>query len=238
MLAKVPSSLGAPGPLTQSAYYLGDDVLASSEDNVAISKFMKHSQILPENTRLKKNRDAEECAYDILQASITTDQLIFQGNGLLPGVDRRIRLSQGDHRDELQQIYDCLQEAKNFTSNSMQHQMLVQLAGSFHSGRLQTYKESQKIWVKDKAPPVETVLGFVEPYRDPLGVRAEFEGIVGIPDPAETQILARLASKADAFVYKLPWVDPNESKGPFEKHLFEPPDFSSIQSKSAPNTNE
>lgn len=110
--------------------------------------------------------------------------------------------------------------------------MLERLVESFNSGGLQEYKTSQEIWVKDKAPPVETVLGFVEPYWDPLGVRAEFEGIVGIPDPEETQILAGLASKADAFVYKLPWVHQNESKGPFENDLFDPPDFSSIQSKA------
>ncbi|PLB46256.1 dipeptidyl peptidase III [Aspergillus steynii IBT 23096] len=230
MLAKLPSSLGVPGPLTQSTYYLGDNVLASSDDIAAISKFMEEAEILPENTRLKRNKDTEEYAYDILQASIEHDEFIFQGRGFLPGVGRRIRLAQGDHRNELRLIYDCLQEAKQFSSNAVQKDMLEELIDSFHSGKLQTYKEAQKIWVKDKAPPVETVLGFVEPYRDPLGVRAEFEGIVGIPDPAETRILAGLASKADAFVYKLPWVEQNERKGPFEKHLFEPPDFSSIQS--------
>ncbi|KAH8427049.1 dipeptidyl peptidase III [Aspergillus melleus] len=230
MLAKVPSSLGPPGPLTQSTYYLGDDVLASSDDIAAISKLMEEAEILPENTRLRKNQDTDEFAYDILQASTVEARDNLQGTELLPGLGRRIRLVQGDHRNDLRQICDCLEQAKEFASNQAQQDMLETLIASFESGKLQTYKAAQEIWVKDKAPPVETVLGFVEPYRDPLGVRAEFEGIVGIPDPAETSILAGLASKADAFVYKLPWVEQNEEKGAFEKDLFEPPDFSSLQS--------
>lgn len=77
------------------------------------------------------------------------------------------------------------------------------------------------------------MLRFVEPYRDPLGVRAEFEGIVGIADTAETSGLHKLASTANSLAYRLPWVEGHgELKGPFEKEMFEPPDFSSVQSRS------
>jgi dipeptidyl-peptidase-3 len=105
---------------------------------------------------------------------------------------------------------------------------------SFLLGDLELYKEAQIAWITDKSPSVETVLGFVEPYRDPLGVRAEFEGIVGIPEPSETELLNKLASVADVFVSKLPWVNEgtgSSRKGPFEKGIFDPPDFSSVQSE-------
>jgi dipeptidyl-peptidase-3 len=106
---------------------------------------------------------------------------------------------------------------------------------SFLLGDLELYREAQKTWITDKAPTVETVLGFVEPYRDPLGVRAEFEGIVGIPEPSETELLNKLANVGDIFVAKLPWVNEGTGsirKGPFEKDIFDPPDFSSVQSES------
>ena len=75
----------------------------------------------------------------------------------------------------------------------------------------------------------------MEPYRDPYGSRAEFEGLVAISDAEETKALKKLVEYSTTFIRRLPWVDgistENESKGPFEKALFEPPDFTSIHSK-------
>ena len=100
--------------------------------------------------------------------------------------------------------------------------MIQQIQESFFTGNLETYKRSQSIWVNDKAPPVETVIGFVEPYRDPMGVRSEFEGIVGIPDTGETKLLSQLSQTADTFVRRLPWITGDGvNKGPFEKEVFE-----------------
>ncbi|PYH36595.1 dipeptidyl peptidase III [Aspergillus neoniger CBS 115656] len=193
--------LGHPGPLTQSSYYLGEDRLESSEDIATISKLMEDQSILPENTRLKAYQDSDTRCYDIMQASVVEDKVALGGFAI------------------------------PYASNAAQVEMLRQIIDSFQTGSLEAYRESLRIWVNDKAPPVETVIGFVEPYRDPLGVRAEFEEIVGIPDAAETKILNTLATKANQLVYKLPWVKgTGDSKGPYEKELFEPPDFSSINS--------
>jgi dipeptidyl-peptidase-3 len=76
---------------------------------------------------------------------------------------------------------------------------------------------------------VENIFGFVEPYRDPQGIRAEFEAVVAIADDLETALLTKLVDDSAKFIRKLPWATPdNDGKGPFEKSLFEPPDFSSI----------
>ncbi|PWY95533.1 dipeptidyl peptidase III [Aspergillus sclerotioniger CBS 115572] len=231
MLSALPHSLGRPGPLTQSSYYLGESCLESSEDVSRISKLMEDQCILPENTRLKRYTSSGTDCYDIVQASVVEDKSTL---GILSGSDasdKIIHLVKGDHIEELRQICDCLHQAIPYASSPAQQKMLQQIIDSFQTGSLEAYRESQRTWVNDKAPPVETVIGFVEPYRDPLGIRSEFEGIVGIPDLAETKILSSLASKADQFVYKLPWVEGHGThKGPFEKELFEPPDFSSINS--------
>jgi dipeptidyl-peptidase-3 len=64
---------------------------------------------------------------------------------------------------------------------------------SFETGDLHAYRAAQRAWVRDITPRVESVLGFVEPYRDPAGVRGEFEGIVGVVDAEGEEGLARIA---------------------------------------------
>lgn len=230
MFAEAPNSLGPPGPLTQTTYYLGEDCLASREDINAISSLMEDNAILSENTRLKKHQSGKH-SYGMLQASVEESEHILESKNVPLAIDQ-VRLVRGDHKEELQRVCHYLQEAKKYASNATQHRMLEQTHNSFLTGNLEAYKDSQETWVNDKAPAVETVLGFVEPYRDPLGVRGEYEGIVGIVDVAETSRLHSLANVANQLVCRLPWVEEQgTSKGPFEKGLFEPPDFSSVQSK-------
>ncbi|KAI2899508.1 hypothetical protein CBS76997_2363 [Aspergillus niger] len=239
MLSPLPNSLGRPGPLTQSSYYLGEDCLESAEDVATISNVMEIQSILPENTRLRSYQDSGSRCYDIMQASVVEDKVALEGVDGWGASDKRAFVVKGDHKEEIRRICDCLQQAIPYASTPAQVDMLRQIIDSFQTGSLEAYRKALRTWVNDKAPLVETVIGFVEPYRDPLGIRAEFEGIVGIPDAAETKILHTLATKANQLVYKLPWVEgTGDSKGPFEKELFEPPDFSSINRINLPNYND
>jgi dipeptidyl-peptidase-3 len=234
MYQKLPNSLGAPSSFAQSAYYLGENSLGSSEGISAVFRAMRDQSIFPENTRLKRqiisDGNGTWVTYDILQASVTEDVSPCQRIS-----DQQVRLVRGDHCHELQEICENLQTAQEYTSSHAQREMLRRIQASFYTGDLDAYRQAQRIWVRDKAPAVETVIGFVEPYRDPLGVRAEFEGIVGIADPLQTKTLERLAGMADGIVCRLPWSQgyaENNGKGPFEKEMFDPPDFASVQSRS------
>lgn len=230
MFSETPNSLGPAGPFTQTTYYLGEDCLASREDIAVISNLIEDVPVLPENTRLRKNYTAGTNSYDILQASVEETETNIKSNDKSSTIDQ-IRLVRGDHKEELQRVCHYLREAMQYSSNSAQHQMLEKIYTSFMTGDLEAYKDSQRVWVNDKGPAVETVIGFVEPYRDPLGVRGEFEGIVGIADLKETKKLYSLATMANILICRLPWVEGRRvSKGPFEKEMFEPPDFSSVQS--------
>jgi dipeptidyl-peptidase-3 len=144
-----------------------------------------------------------------------------------------MKVKGGDHSEELARICASLSEAKKFAANEKQERFLSHYIESFRTGDLEIYRNSQRTWITDKSPRVENIFGFVEPYRDPYGIRAEFEGLVAIMDLEETSKLTKLVESSNIFIKRLPWAgnDENDGKGPFEKALFEPPDFTSIHCK-------
>ncbi|KAK3366725.1 peptidase family M49-domain-containing protein [Lasiosphaeria ovina] len=77
------------------------------------------------------------------------------------------------------------------------------------SAHLDAFQESQKAWVTDVS---------------------EWEAMIGIADPEEASRLKRLVESSTTITQHLPWaVDGvNDGKGPFEKSLFEAPDFTSV----------
>ncbi|KAK3897692.1 dipeptidyl peptidase 3 [Staphylotrichum tortipilum] len=217
-----PFSLGYPAETTQTAYYLGS---ITEEEISLVSRVLEQNSIFPENTRIRKAENGTD--FEVLLASVRTNGTFTTFP--LPDGTGSIHLIQGDHAAELEQICAELAEAAKHAANDRQREFLKAYIESFQTGSLDTYRESQRIWVQDKGPRVENIFGFVEPYRDPHGTRAEFEGLVAIADDDETKLLARLVNNSSKFIQRLPWATPeNNGKGPFEKNLFEPPDFSSI----------
>jgi len=220
--ATPPFSLGYPSDDTQSSYYLGGNI--SEADITAVSRILEQNTIFPENTRIRKRDD--NTGFDVLLASVERGDLASLP---LPDGKGTVRLVGGDYSDDLERVCAELTEASKWAANDRQSDFLKLYIESFETGSLEAYRESQRIWVRDKAPRVENIFSFVEPYRDPHGVRAEFEALVAIADDEETKLLAKLVQNSDTFIRRLPWATPeNNGKGPFERDLFEPPDFSSI----------
>jgi dipeptidyl-peptidase-3 len=221
MAAIPPFNLGFPSETSQSSYYPGGTI--SESDAALVSKVLEQNSIFPENTRLQKT----EGGFDVLIASVESG-LVAQFP-LPEGQEGHVSLVKGDHSPHLQRICAELKEASKYAANDLQRNVIAAYIESFQTGSLETYRTSQRLWVRDKAPRVENIFGFVEPYRDPQGIRAEFEAVVAIADDLETALLTKLVDDSAKFIRKLPWATPdNDGKGPFEKSLFEPPDFSSI----------
>lgn len=123
-------------------------------------------------------------------------------------------------------FFISLDEALKHVANEKQSKILIHYIQSFKHGDLAAFRESQKFWVKDTSPSIDNILGFVESYRDPHGVRAEWQGIVCVADPTETKKMDVFVQNATKFTRLLPWASAeNDGKGPFEKSSLEIPSF-------------
>lgn len=100
--------------------------------------------------------------------------------------------------------------------------MFGYLIDHFEHGDLDHHKAASKQWVLDVAPAVETQIGFIESYRDPLGIRAEFEGFVAMVDKPMSTKFAALVAQAQELLPLLPW------PATFEKDVFVKPEFMSL----------
>lgn len=225
-----PSSFGFPSKTAQANYYPGSTPVTRDEVTL-VSQTLEAHGIELENTRVQKTVEGGRRTLHVLQAStiigVIHEWENVDGNGTV------VRVEGGDHSEELSKICASLLTAKEYSDNNTQAQTIDKYVDSFRSGSLLAYRDSQKLWVTDKSPAVETFIGFVEPYRDPHGVRGEWQGIVCISDPIESLQLKELVDSSDSFICLLPWAVPglNGGKGPFEKDLFHPPDFANVHGK-------
>jgi len=220
--------LGLPSSTAQSTYYQASSPITKQEI-AEVTEIAGKSGIHPENTRLVKTVTGNHSRLDVMQASVEKD---VAGKLIIHTQDREVRLVRGDHSSELRRICEYLRKASEHTEDAVKKTYIAKLCRSFRTGDMEVYKDSQKTWVHDHLTTVEIVFGFVEPYRDPCGTKAEYEGIVGIENPGETAMLHRLCENADVFVKRLPWVHSRlgaKSLGDFEESTVQRPDFVSIE---------
>ncbi|KAF2072217.1 hypothetical protein CYY_006462 [Polysphondylium violaceum] len=183
-----------------------------------VQDYMNSVSLSAYNTRLFK---VGQDHYKLLLASAETKPTTtvdYQGT--------KIDITYGDWSASLAKVAHHLEQALPYAANENQSQMIKKYVDHFKLGDINDHMESQKYWIKDVGPVVETNIGFIESYRDPFGVRGEFEGFVAIVNKELTAKLGKLIDNAETFIAQLPW---NKTTKAFEREKFIRPDFTSLE---------
>lgn len=220
--------LGFPDQGHMTTYYPDSPDITKAEID-AISAWSEKKGLLPENNRLRKTKDG---VFEILIASAVM-QVPAEGgdigkntefvieDGALKG--KTVKLVYGDYSKEMKAIAEYIKKAAENADNETQKEMHLAYAKSFEEGSLFAFKDSQRAWIRDKGPMVECNIGFIETYRDPAGVRGEWEGFAAVVNMERTRAFGDLVAAAPALIPILPWSQD------FEKDKFLSPDFTSLE---------
>ena len=219
--------LGWPEKGHMSNYYPKSPGIME-EEVVAIDKFMSGKGLLPENTRIRKLHNGD---FEVLIASALKTPPVdsidvgkktsWELDGSLRG--KTVSIVFGDYQEEMAKIALETKRASVVAGNDKEQKMMEQYTKAFSTGSSKAFKDSQKTWVKIIGPSVETNIGFIESYRDPSGVRAEWEGLVATVNKERTKAFSALVEGAPSMIPKLPWGKE------FEKDKFVAPDFTSLE---------
>ncbi|VUZ52869.1 unnamed protein product [Hymenolepis diminuta] len=208
----------APDGLT--TYYSGN---CTRKDAEIVQEFLKAKRIEGYNTRLMKSLSPNsegKYEYHITFASAEKKEEVIIHPSL--PTNAIFKAFHGDYQEIMALLVEAINSVKASALNETQRQMWEQYQISFQTGSIDAHKEGSKLWVSDKQPAVETYCGFIESYRDPYGVRGEFETFVAVVDKEASAKFGELVSGAVNFLKLLPW------PSTYEKDKFLKPDFTSL----------
>lgn len=193
------------------------------KDSELVGNFMKKYNLEGYNNRLFKYEDGSSTTYEIRMASVLEkheSEPFLMSDTTYEGCT--FRVTRGDYSGLLDLVCHNLEKAKEYASNDLETKMLEQYIKSFRTGSLDAHKSGSGIWIKNKGPVVETYIGFIETYRDPAGMRGEFEGFVAMVNKEMSAKFGALVANAESLLKELPW------PSTFEKDQFLKPDYTSL----------
>jgi len=193
----------------------------TNEDSDLVNRFFKLKNMEGYINRVFKvtkggenGRDLFEIRHAAAESSVIGERQVFENADFV--------ITAGDYNSLLHKVNENLLKAKDYGANEDEKSMLEFYVQSFREGSLDAHKNGSRHWIKNKGPTVETYIGFIETYRDPVGMRGEFEGFVAMVNKEQSAKFQELVDNAENLLTYLPW--PKE----FEKDTFLRPDFTSL----------
>lgn len=187
----------------------------NKEDLDIVREFLLHMKIDVLNTRVHKTGDNH---YLLTVGSVMTEgskkDVEFKG--------KLFDVEYGEFASYLEETIYYLQRALPYAANDNQRKMIELYIEHYKTGSIDTHKDSQRSWILDKGPVVETNMGWIETYIDPTTERGYYESWVAIVDKPKSEKFQNLVVKSETIIPQLPW--PKH----MEKDTFLAPDFTML----------
>eukprot|EP00930_Biecheleria_cincta_P024341 TRINITY_DN17432_c0_g1_i1.p1 TRINITY_DN17432_c0_g1~~TRINITY_DN17432_c0_g1_i1.p1 ORF type:complete len:776 (-),score=144.53 TRINITY_DN17432_c0_g1_i1:259-2586(-) len=184
------------------------------------TKFLDSKNVSPYNTRLFKESEGK---YVVKVASSDIKTVEDQEFDAGDKGKATFKFEYGDYAALMARICENLEKASTSAANDTQKNMLAGYVKSFKEGSIDAHKDGSRYWIKDVGPAVESYIGFIESYRDPAGMRGEWEGFVACVNKEVSRKFQVLVDGAPDMLKLMPW------STEFEKKEFQRPDFTSLE---------
>ena len=114
-------------------------------------------------------------------------------------VKEKVWKSGGMYGQAIEKIVFWLSKAAKVAENDIQRKTFEKLIEFFNTGALKVFDEYNMLWLQDTESVVDTVIGFIEVYGDPLGRKATYESVVSIRDEEATRRAKTISDHAQWF---------------------------------------
>lgn len=142
-------------------------------------EFLDSQKVSILNTRTFKENGKFIITVGSVSRELTRRDIEFKG--------AKFDIEYGEFAPYLEEANYYLGQALKYCANENQENMVKKYIESYETGSIDAHKESQKFWVRDMGPVVETNMGYIESYIDPSNMRAYWEGMVAIVDKEQSK---------------------------------------------------
>lgn len=167
------------------------------------------------NTRAFKENDKIIITVGSVSKELTKRNIEFKGY--------KFDIEYGEFDGYLEEVNFYLKEALKYAANENQVNMTKSYIESYETGSIDAHKDSQRHWVRDIGPVVETNMGWIESYIDPSNMRAYWEGMVAIVNKEQSKKFNAFVAASESIIPMLPW------DKDMEKDKFLAPDFTMLE---------